>query len=342
MDESTELQTSSPLGLVGPVPAGWVSLEEVQERCVRRGVLPPLRTILHLGERLAAALAYVHGLHASDKASATVHWDASAAQVLLGPEGRIGMSVASALPKEQGEDSDTPNDALRALGALLYETLTGEPPTSPEAEGVSQPFGPGTRLLEPSALRPDVPPQLDATLLSCLAAQGSDRIGSAEVLRERLAALLEEQGEHPSCRGARAAQTPPQEVGADRVTAHFLLQLFPERPSHQGLSVTAEGSEPSWAALVHRITVPQDKPTGPSPSTHGLGDVPLGNEWDLSDDSEDEAQSARSPLDPFILRRGDEDDTYSPSPSNPHRLLWAALAVLGPLAILALGQVLTR
>jgi len=295
---------------------------------------------------LAAALAYVHELHAADPTTTTVHWDASAAQVLLGPGGRIGMSVASAPPQDKGTDSETPSDELLALGALLYETLTGTPPTSVEAKGLDRnPIG-GTLFIEPSALRPDVHPELDATILGCLAAQGYDRICSAEVLRERLAALLEEQGEHLSYRGTGSPQTQPQEIGADRVTSHFLLQLFPDRPSHQGLRVTAEGSEPTWAALAHRIAVPQDKPTGPTRSAHGIVDVPLGNEWDLSDDSEDEAQSGLELLDPFIQRRGDEDEDededYPSSPSSPHRLLWAALAILGPLAILALGQVFTH
>jgi hypothetical protein len=252
------------------------------------------------------------------------------------------MSVASAPPKDEGEDSETPSDELLALGALLYETLTGAPPTSVEAKGLAQNPIAGTLLVEPSALRPDVPPELDATILGCLAAQGCDRIYSAEVLRERLAALLEEQGEHSGGRGAGSPQTQPQEVGTDRVTSHFLLQLFPDRPSHLGLRVTAEGSEPTWAALAHRIAAPKDKPIGPTNSSHGLVDVPLGNEWDLSNDSEGEAQSGLELLDPFIQGRGDEDEAYPSSPNTPHRLLWAALAILGPLAIIALGQVLTH
>jgi hypothetical protein len=342
VDEPSELQTSVPPALAGPVPPGWVSLEEVQGRCVRRGVLPPLRTVLHLGERLAAALAYVHGLPDSDPTSTIVHWDASAAQVLFGPGGHIGMSVASAPPRGEGEDSETPSDELVALGALLYETLTGAPPASLEDEDVAQPPIAGTPLVEPSALRPDVPSDLDATILGCLAAQGYDPISSAEVLRERLAALLEKQSEHLSYRGTISPQAQPQEVGADRVTSRFLLQLFPDRPSHHALSVTAEGSEPTWAALAHRMAAPNDKPSDPAKSTHEPADVPLGNEWDLSFDSERDARPDPELMDPFIQGRGGEDEAYLGSPNTPHRLLWAALAILGPLAILALGQVLTH
>ena len=200
----------SPPEFSNAVPAGWVTLEEVNLRSARRGVLPPLRTLLHLGERLAAALAYVESPPPPGQPHSPVRWYASPCHVLLGPGGRIGMSVDSP-PSAHEAQPDAPQEKLSRLGSLLYEALTGVKPTPLQS-------GSGGSMLEPSCHRPDVGVDLDAALMGCIHPQAYEAVPSAEALRDLLGQLLSQFGSPSPNR-----TSDPTEAGTCKVTARFLL-----------------------------------------------------------------------------------------------------------------------
>jgi hypothetical protein len=84
-----------------------------------------------------------------------------------------------------------PATDVYALGAILYQLLTGQPPfvgsTSMDvmAQVLSQPVPP------PSQLQPAVPAELEAICLKCLNKEPADRYASAEALADELDRFLE-------------------------------------------------------------------------------------------------------------------------------------------------------
>ena len=150
-DEARLLARLSHPGLVPVYDAGtddvgrpWVVMElvdgETLSDAIRRGPMPSER-VAQIGERLAEALAYVHG-------EGLIHRDVKPANVLLGHDGRVrltdfgiarlvdaakvtatGLTVgtASYLSPEQvtAEPVGTASDVY-SLGLVLLECLTGE------------------------------------------------------------------------------------------------------------------------------------------------------------------------------------------------------------------------
>jgi serine/threonine protein kinase len=72
-----------------------------------------------------------------------------------------------------------------ALGAILYELLTGQPPFRGQVMDILDQvrFEPPRR---PTSLRPDVPPNLELICLKCLAKKPEQRYATAETLAEEL------------------------------------------------------------------------------------------------------------------------------------------------------------
>jgi tetratricopeptide (TPR) repeat protein/tRNA A-37 threonylcarbamoyl transferase component Bud32 len=111
-----------------------------------------------------------------------------------------------------GHDVGPPAD-IYALGAILYETLTGRPPFK----------GPGTMetlhqviyddVVPPSRLQPRVPRDLETICLKCLRKEPAKRYASAVELAEDLRRYLEN-------RPIRARRTPSWERGAKWVRRH--------------------------------------------------------------------------------------------------------------------------
>ncbi|MBE2215173.1 MAG: protein kinase, partial [Opitutaceae bacterium] len=92
--------------------------------------------------------------------------------------GQILGSPAFMAP-EQAIGQSSPAGDIHALGGLLFFTLTGRPPF--EGETALEVLGRVTSdpARPPGALRPGVPPPLDAITLRCLAKRPADRYGTA-------------------------------------------------------------------------------------------------------------------------------------------------------------------
>ncbi|MGW0886131.1 protein kinase domain-containing protein [Streptomyces sp. NPDC002671] len=105
----------------------------------------------------------------------------------LTQDGQILGTVAYMAP-EQFTDRGliVPQTDLYALGCLLYEMLTGQPPFTGDPASVMDAHR--TRAPTPACeLRPDIPPDVDDLLMSLLAKDTADRPASAHLIAERLA-----------------------------------------------------------------------------------------------------------------------------------------------------------
>jgi len=189
-----EIELPEPAPGAGP-PAGGVPLE------ARADALGILRS-------LCDALAFLHG-------EGIVHHDLKPANLFLrddrtpvlvdfglvarfgGAGGREGLgegqgqdrgTVAYMAPEQiRGELVDARAD-LYALGCMLYEVLTGQPPfTGTPAQVVGQHLESPSR--PPSAFAPDVPPRLDALVAHLLAKDPAQRLGYADDVAAELDAL---------------------------------------------------------------------------------------------------------------------------------------------------------
>ncbi|MGW1037344.1 protein kinase domain-containing protein [Streptomyces antibioticus] len=108
----------------------------------------------------------------------------------LTQEGQLLGTVAYMAP-EQFIDRGVivPQTDLYALGCLLYEMLTGQPPFTGDAASVMDAHR--TRIPIPaSELRPDIPPGIDDLLMSLLAKETADRPASAHLVAQQVAPYL--------------------------------------------------------------------------------------------------------------------------------------------------------
>jgi serine/threonine protein kinase/tetratricopeptide (TPR) repeat protein len=183
-----------------------------------------------MGERSAATVATLaRAVHAAHEAG-IIHRDLKPSNVLFASKdtpkvtdfglakrleesgqtetGQV-LGSPSYIPPEQarGQSKDVgPPADVYALGAILYETLTGRPPfkgTTP-VDTVMQVLH--DEPLPPSRLSPQVPRDLETICLKCLAKEPHRRYPTARALAEDLDRYLSNQP-------IRARRTPPWELG---------------------------------------------------------------------------------------------------------------------------------
>jgi tetratricopeptide (TPR) repeat protein len=185
--------------------------ESLQARVERDGPLPP-REAAELIATLAEALAYAHQ-------QGVIHRDLKPANVLLDRGGRA-LVTDFGLARREGEDQRLthtgeivgtpaymspeqaggepgqagPASDVYGLGATLYELLCGRPPFM--ADTLIEVFAAIVTEPAPSlrALRPDLPGELEAICMRCLAKEPAERFPSAAALAEALRGFLNPEG----------------------------------------------------------------------------------------------------------------------------------------------------
>lgn len=188
-------------GLEGSAPYLVMELVDGDDLRTRlQQAAPPLAQALRLISQVAAALDYAHGRK-------IVHRDVKPENILVAEDGQaklmdfgvahvmregatsgprqatvIGTPVYMAPEQIKGEGIGGWTDTY-ALGAVLYECLTGQPPFEPNAALFHHVNTPAP---DPRAMRPDLPGPLAKLVLSCLAKEPKERPSSAREMSETL------------------------------------------------------------------------------------------------------------------------------------------------------------
>jgi eukaryotic-like serine/threonine-protein kinase len=183
----------------------YVEGETLAELVARGGALPPAE-VATLGVQMCAALSAAH-------AAGLVHRDVKPQNLLLGTDGVLKLgdfgiavghegtrltlagtvlgTVGYLAPEQARGEQVTAAADLYAVGAVLYELLTGELPRT--AASLAD-LGAEDGLDPPDVARrvPSAPAELSAVVSACLAARPEDRPPSAAALARRLAPLASE------------------------------------------------------------------------------------------------------------------------------------------------------
>jgi serine/threonine protein kinase len=184
------------------------NLREVLAQCGRRHILLPLDFGAYVGHVLSQALDHAHaGVDRQGVPLGLVHCDVSPSNVFVSRLGEIKLGdfgvaltpgaakgAAGALgkihylaPEQIRGQAITPRTDLFALGAVLFELLTGAKAfPGATVDEVGQRILRG-ELRAPSQVRPEVPFELDQLTLRCLAAQPEERWESAATFGAEIA-----------------------------------------------------------------------------------------------------------------------------------------------------------
>ena len=149
---------------------------------------------LPVGEAMTVLRQVAEALQAAHEAGIG-HRDLKPTSILLTPHGRtvlIGFAAPRAADPDEQERPPTPQSDVQALGAVIYQALTGHAPVS-----------------EQPPFPPDVPARVQGLVLEMLARESGERLGSAQEVAIRatlLAAARPERAPQPEREPAAARQ----------------------------------------------------------------------------------------------------------------------------------------
>ncbi len=184
------------------------NLRDVLGRCAARGILLPVDFGCYVGHVVAGALAHAHeGLDEQGAPLGVIHCDVSPSNVFVSRLGAVKLGdfgVARAAgtsgrtsgamgkvhylaPELIRGEAPAPRTDVFALGAVIFELLTNERAfPGRDVNEVGQRILAG-RLRAPSEVRPELPFELDALVLRCLAPDPGERWRSAADVAGELA-----------------------------------------------------------------------------------------------------------------------------------------------------------
>jgi serine/threonine protein kinase/tetratricopeptide (TPR) repeat protein len=252
-------------GSAGELPyyvTPYVEGEALRVLMERAGQLD-VEVALSLAHEVADALEYAH-------AAGIVHRDVKPDNILLlsghavladfgiaramfvaqadRPLTSLGLAVGTPayMSPEQasGEDNVDGRSDQYALGAMLFEMLTGQPPfkaSSPVAVIAKQFSGPAPRV---QSLRPDLPPAIDAAISRALATNPEHRFASIIAFVQAAA------GADPTAAVTRASQTLASRHSAVRA----VLAATPQTPSVAVLPFHNGSGDPNMEFFSDGIT----------------------------------------------------------------------------------------
>jgi tetratricopeptide (TPR) repeat protein len=179
-----------------------------------------LRDVLTLYRRLCAPLAFIHAegiVHRDIKPSnvivrldgTPVIMDFGLASRALGAGGRESLefngrffgSLPYVAPEQIRDEFVDARADLYALGCMMYEHITGQPPFSGTAPRLTIDRHLWEEPQPPSALCEGIPPAVDRLLLALLAKRPQDRVGHAADLAAELAKLGASDGDTDGAAG---------------------------------------------------------------------------------------------------------------------------------------------
>ncbi|MBB5202775.1 serine/threonine-protein kinase [Inhella inkyongensis] len=208
----------------------WISMELLHGRDLSHHVQPghllPVAQVLRLGIRVARALDYAHrqGVVHRDIKPANIMWDAQTEQVKLmdfgiariadGSRTRTGLVLGtpSFMAPEQlaGAAVDGRSD-LYALGAVLYQLLTGRLPHQSESMARLMYEIANERVADVRDLRPGLPEALAMVLALALEKRPELRYANGEDFAQDLETVLAQLEEEPMLAAAPEAAAPPKD-----------------------------------------------------------------------------------------------------------------------------------
>ena len=186
---------------IGPyIVMELVDGEDLASLLRRRGPLPPTRAAALVAQAARALdAAHQRGL---------VHRDVKPGNILVTADDRVQVAdfgIALALaessmtvpgttlgsvhyfsPEQARGEPATPASDIYGLGIVLYELLTGRRPWTGDTAAAVATARLGDTIPSPAAIRPDVPPELDAIDRRALAPDPDDRFSSAKAMAEAL------------------------------------------------------------------------------------------------------------------------------------------------------------
>ncbi|HJT76245.1 MAG TPA: protein kinase, partial [Gemmataceae bacterium] len=208
---------------------------------------------------------------------------------VLGTPAYMAPEQAAGRVREVGPAAD-----VYALGAILYELLTGHPPFKGDTVLETLDLVRSSPPRPPRDLRADVPPELEAVCLRCLAKAPADRYPTAQALADELGCFL--------ATGLRADREradvlppgprlgPKEPVRSRRralavvlgsliallVPAAFLWSLRPKPAPEQPPAAPRAVAPPPLKGWVDvRVWKGKGKPVGPGRRLHEQGVLPL-------------------------------------------------------------------